>query len=68
LARHVQLDPYYWRNDYVAVEQWSRNIIRDQYVHLGRLHKQHEQFAKMWDNNLRLQGFLEAFTEKSILG
>src|SRR5271170_4018740 len=23
------LDPFYWRNDYVAVEQWSRNIVRD---------------------------------------
>jgi hypothetical protein len=26
------LNPYYWRNDYVAVEQWSRNIIRGEYV------------------------------------
>jgi hypothetical protein len=23
------LDPFYWRNDYVAVEQWSRNIVRE---------------------------------------
>ena len=22
----LSLDPYYWRNDYVAVEQWSRNL------------------------------------------
>jgi integrase len=61
-------DPFYWRNDYVAAEQWSRNIVRDQYVHLVALHEQHVHFAKTWDNNLRLQGFAEAFTDKSILG
>ena len=34
LAGGAHLDPWYWRNDYVAVEQWSRNIARDHYVHL----------------------------------
>jgi hypothetical protein len=62
------LDPFYWRNDYMAVEQWSRNIVRNQYVHLVELHEQHVHFAKTWDNNLRLQGFAEAFTDKCILG
>jgi hypothetical protein len=62
------LDPFYWRNDYMAVEQWSRNIVRNQYVHLVALHEQHVHFAKTWDNNLRLQGFAEAFTDKCILG
>ncbi|MEI9980290.1 MAG: hypothetical protein WDN23_15060 [Edaphobacter sp.] len=62
------LNPWYWRNDYVAVEQWSRNIVRDHYVHLIALHEQHIRFAKTWDNNLRLQGFAEAFTDKSIRG
>src|SRR5580704_13835858 len=38
-----------WRNDYVAVEQWSRNIIRDRYVFLVALHEQHEHFARTWD-------------------
>ena len=57
-----------WRNDYVAVEQWSRNIIRDHYVCLVQLHEQHKHFAKTWDNNLRLQGFAEVFTDKCILG
>jgi hypothetical protein len=52
----------------VAVEQWSRNIIRDHYVFLTELHKQHEKFAAKWDNNLRLQGFAEVFTDKCILG
>jgi len=62
------LDPFYWRNDYVAVEQWSRNIIREHYVCLLELHEQHKRFAETWDNNLRLQGFSEAFTNKCILG
>jgi hypothetical protein len=65
-AGHVHLNPYYWRNDYVAVEQWSRNIVGSHYVHLLQLHAQ--SFAKTWDNNLRLQGFLDAFTDQCILG
>jgi hypothetical protein len=57
-----------WRDDYVAVEQWSRNIVRDHYVCLVQLHEQHVRFAKTWDANLALQGFAEAFTDKSIRG
>jgi hypothetical protein len=62
------LDPFYWRNDYVGVEQWSRSIVRGRYIHLGPLHEQHKQFMQTWDTNLRLQGFLEAFTDESIRG
>jgi hypothetical protein len=57
-----------WRNDYFGVEQWSRNIVRDHYVCLLELHKQHERFAETWNNNLRLQGFVEAFTDAAIRG
>ncbi len=60
-AGGMHLSPFYYRNDYMGVEQWSRNIVRDHYVHLVELHKQQERFAKTWDNNLRLQGFVEAF-------
>ena len=56
-----QLNPYTYRNDYVGVEQWSRTIVRGHYVHLVQLHEQHQRFAKVWDNNLRLQGYAEAF-------
>jgi hypothetical protein len=55
------LDPFYYRNDYVGLEQSSRDIVGTSYVYLGALHQQHERFAKVWDNNLRLQGFAEAF-------
>jgi hypothetical protein len=40
LTGGVHLDPFYWRSDYVAVEQWSRNIIRDHYVCLVQLRGQ----------------------------
>jgi hypothetical protein len=68
LAGGTHLNPFYWRNDYVAVEQWSRNIIRDRYVFLVALHEQHEHFARTWDANLRAQGYLAAFSDKCILG
>jgi len=64
----VSLDSYYWRNDYVAVEQWSRRIVDGHYIALPALHAQHERFAALWDNNLKLQGFVQAFTDKSICG
>ena len=53
-----------YRNDYIGVEQWSRTIVRDNYVYLVSLHQQHERFAKVWDNNLRSQGFAEAFEQQ----
>jgi hypothetical protein len=68
LAGGVHLDPFYWRNDYVAIEQWSRNILRDHYVCVPELHEEHVRFALMWDANLALQGVAEAFTDKSIRG
>jgi hypothetical protein len=55
------LDPFYYRNDHVGVEQWSRNIVCGQYVHLVLLDQQHQRFAATWDDTLRLQGFAEAF-------
>ena len=58
------LNAFYYRNDYVGIEKWSRAIVGDQYVYLVSLHQQHERFAKVWDNNLRLQGFAEAFEQQ----
>jgi hypothetical protein len=67
-AGGAHLNPFYWRNDYVAIEQWSRFIEEANYCFHRRHHQQHERFAKNWDNNLRLQGFAEVFTDKCILG
>lgn len=60
-AGGTHLSAFYYRNDYLGVEQWSRDVIEGNYVQLIALHAQHERFAKTWDNNLRLQGFPEAF-------
>ncbi|ADV84494.1 DUF6908 domain-containing protein [Terriglobus saanensis] len=64
LAGGAHLNAFYWRNDYVAVEQWSRFIKDGHYCYHTQLHDQHERFAKLWDNNLRLQGFAEAFARQ----
>ena len=55
------LNPFYWRNDYVAIEQWSRFIRDGHYCYQTQLHEQHKRFAAAWDRNLRQQGFFEAF-------
>ncbi|HZQ44639.1 MAG TPA: hypothetical protein VFA99_15405 [Acidobacteriaceae bacterium] len=60
-AGGVHLDAFYFRNDYVAGEQWSRFIADGQYLCRAQLHAQHERLAKLWDRNLRDQGFAEAF-------
>ncbi len=57
----AHLNPYYWRNDYVAIEQWSRFTSDGLYRFHTQLYEQHERFAKLWDRNLRQQGFAVAF-------
>lgn len=64
----LSLKAFYYRNDYVGVEQWSRNLVNGQYVELSQLYRQHERFAQVWNNNLRLQGFIEAFSSEHIRG
>ena len=60
-AGGAHLNPFYWRNDYVAIEQWSRFTSDGLYRFHTQLHEQHENFAKLWDRNLRQQGFAEVF-------
>ena len=55
------LVPFYWCNDYLGVEQYSRTIEGDHYLFSRELYDQHVKFAQQWDRNLRDQGFLEAF-------
>ena len=61
VAGGAHLNPFYWRNDYVGVEQRSRFIQDGNYCYHTQLHEQHVKFAKLWDKNLREQRFLEAF-------
>src|SRR5580704_17247031 len=37
-AEGPHLEPFYFRNDYLGIEQWSRTIERSHYVHLSGLH------------------------------
>jgi hypothetical protein len=65
----AELKPFYFRNDYVGIEQWSR--YRDEFgdlVCLPPRTREMEAFAKIWDRNLSSQGFLEAFRRKSAEG
>jgi hypothetical protein len=66
VGKEPEFWPFYFRNDYAAVEQWSRR--RDEAGNLHSLPKRthdFEQFAKLWDRNLREQGFLEAFRRRA---
>ena len=55
------LTAFYYRNDYMGIEQWSRFIRDGQYAIHAELHRQHERFAALWDKNLNAQRFVEAF-------
>ncbi len=61
LSGGVHLNPFYWRNDYARIEQWSRFTTDGHYAYHRELHRQHQAFAELWDNNLRQQGSAEAF-------
>jgi hypothetical protein len=43
------------------VEQYSRTRNAKNYIFFSDLFHGHEQFARLWDRNLRAQGFIEAF-------
>ena len=65
VGREPEFWPFYFRN-YAAVEQWSRRRGDAGNVHrLPKRTHDFEQFAKMWDRNLREQGFLEAFRRRA---
>ena len=55
------LNPFYYRNDYLGCEQWSRFITGTDYAYSRELHRQHVSFARVWDRNLQSRGFLEAY-------
>jgi hypothetical protein len=61
ISGQISLVPYYFRNDYVGVEQYS--CLNQDGVALvrPRLLREHQRFACLWDRNLRAQGFVEAF-------
>lgn len=57
----IELTPYYWRNDYVGIEEYSAIEQDDHWLVFTDLRRRHSDFAKTWDANLRAQGYVEAF-------
>ncbi len=55
------MTPYYFRNDYLGIEQFSRMRAEKNYIFYPDLFHQHESLARTWDRNLHAQGFLESF-------
>jgi hypothetical protein len=64
----LSLSSFYFRNDYLGIEQYSRYASEQDCIVLSDLYGEHEQFARMWDRNIHAQGFDEAFNDKSIRG
>lgn len=60
----ISLSPFYYRNDYLGVEQYSRSNDGKHYIFSPELFKQHQSFAALWDQNLRAQGFAEVFARQ----
>lgn len=57
----IELTPYYWRNDYIGIEEYSAIEQEQKWLVFDDLKRMHSDFAKSWDANLRAQGYLEAF-------
>ena len=63
-GREFAFDVYYWRNDYLGIEQYSSFRDDEQKLFtLPGLKRQHEEFARVWDRNLRAQGYFEAYLQ-----
>ncbi len=58
-----EFQPYYWRNDYVGIEQIAVMHGHDEHRPIIDLHMLREQrtFAATWDRNLEAQGFLRSY-------
>ena len=60
----LNLVPFYWRNDYVGIEQRSAFMQDERTLLNAKLRREQIVFAGRWDKNLRAQGFLEAFVKQ----
>lgn len=61
LAGRAHLSAFYFRNDHLGVEQWSRFVRDGKHVIHVPLHREHENFAVLWDRSLAVQSFVNAF-------
>ena len=60
----MNLVPFYWRDDYAGIEQYSAFTQDGRTLLNSNLRLEHIAFAGTWDANLRAQGFLEAFVRQ----
>jgi hypothetical protein len=58
------LIPFYWRNDFVAVEQSSRFTQQNEYIHLPDLYERHVRFAAEWNEVLSRQCVMRVLAEQ----
>jgi hypothetical protein len=58
------LIPFYWRNDFIAVEQSSRFTKENEYIHLSDLYERHVRFAAEWNEVLSRQYVTRVFAEQ----
>lgn len=63
-GEQMNLIPFYWRNDYAGIEQYSAFAEDGRTLLNAKLKREHIDFARIWDANLRAQGFLEAFVSQ----
>lgn len=63
-GERVALVPYYWRNDYSGIEQYSAFTDEGRTLVNAKLRREHVAFAGLWDANLKAQGFVEAFVKQ----
>src|SRR5690348_3633168 len=57
----LALIPYYWRSDYIGVEEYSAIEKGGRWFLIPELRERHLAFARTWDRKLRAQGFFEVF-------
>jgi hypothetical protein len=55
----MNLVPFYWRNDYAGIEQYSAFTEGGRTFLIAKLRREHIAFAGTCDGNLKAQGFLE---------
>lgn len=60
-GKQIVLKPYYFRNDFAGMEQYSVVTEAGRISINSRLQREHEEFAQLWNANLKQQGFVEAF-------
>jgi len=56
-GEQMNLVPYYWRNDYAGIEQYSASTEDGQTLVNAKLRREHSAFAHVWDTTSRRKVF-----------